>query len=73
VDERTEEGKRMMLIFDFNEMAFTELILSIYPTISAGKIAFEIVKSHKTKSIKMVMLHWHGRRRRRSMIQYPHI
>jgi hypothetical protein len=49
IDERTDDGKRMMVIIDLNEMAFTELILSIDASSSAGKIAFGIVKSCKTK------------------------
>jgi hypothetical protein len=48
-DEKTNEGKRMLRIFDFNEMAFTELVLSIDVSSSSGKIAFGIVKSCKTK------------------------
>jgi hypothetical protein len=39
----------MMAIIDLNEIAFTELILSIDATSSAGKIAFGIVKGCKTK------------------------
>jgi hypothetical protein len=49
VDERTEERKKKIEIIDLNEMAFTELILSINAASSAGKIAFGIVKSCKTK------------------------
>jgi hypothetical protein len=29
LDEKTDEGKRMLRIIDLNEMAFTELVLSI--------------------------------------------
>jgi len=46
IDERTDEGKWIMVII---EMDFTELILSIDASSSAGKIAFGIVKSCKTK------------------------
>jgi hypothetical protein len=49
VDKGTEEGKRMLAIIALNEIAFTELILSIDATSSAGKIAFGIVKGCKTK------------------------
>ena len=35
-----------------NELAFTELVLSIDVSSSAGKIAFGIVKSCKTKEYK---------------------
>jgi hypothetical protein len=46
---KTDEGKRMLRIFDLNEMAFTELVLSIDVNSSSNKIAFGIVKSCKTK------------------------
>jgi hypothetical protein len=36
-------------VIDLNEMAFTELVLSIDVSSSSGKIAFGIVKSCKTK------------------------
>jgi hypothetical protein len=49
LDEKTDEGKRMLRIIDLNEMAFTELVLSIDVSSSSGKIAFGIVKSCKTK------------------------
>ena len=49
VDEKTEEGKKQLKIIDLNELAFTELILSIDVSSSAGKIAFGLVKSCKTK------------------------
>jgi hypothetical protein len=39
----------MLRIIDLNEMAFTELVLSIDVSSSSGKIAFGIVKSFKTK------------------------
>jgi hypothetical protein len=49
IDERTDKGKRMMVIIDLNEMAFTELRLSIYAFSSSVKTAFGIVKSCKYK------------------------
>jgi hypothetical protein len=50
VDERTKEGKKKIEIVDFfYEMAFTKLILSIDAASSAGKFAFGIVKSCKSK------------------------
>jgi hypothetical protein len=48
-DEKTDEGKKKLRIIDLNEMAFTELVLSIDVSSSSGKIAFGIVKSCKTK------------------------
>jgi hypothetical protein len=48
-DENTDEGKRILKIIDLNEMAFTELVLSIDVSSSSSKIAFRIVKSCKIK------------------------
>jgi hypothetical protein len=48
-DENKEYGKGMLRINDLNEMAFTELVLSIDVISSRGKIAFGIVKSCKKK------------------------
>jgi hypothetical protein len=42
-DKKTDEGKRMLRIIDVNEMAFTELVLSIDVSSSSGKIGFGIV------------------------------
>jgi hypothetical protein len=44
-DRKTDEGEIMLKIIDLNEMAFTELLLSIDVSSSSGKIAFGIVKS----------------------------
>jgi hypothetical protein len=52
MDEKTEEGKKLMRITDLNEMAFTKLILSIDVSNSNGKIAFGIVKSCKSKEFE---------------------
>jgi hypothetical protein len=38
-EEKSEEGRRMMKNDDLNELAFTELILSIDVSNSSGKIA----------------------------------
>jgi hypothetical protein len=48
-DEKTDEGKRMLRIIDLNEMAFTDLVLSIDVSISSNEIAFGIVKRFKAK------------------------
>jgi hypothetical protein len=48
-DDKTYEGKRMLIIIDLNEMAFTKLVLSIDVSSSSGKKAFGIVKSCKMK------------------------
>jgi hypothetical protein len=52
IDEKTEEGKRLLCFTDLNEIAFTELILSIDVSNSNGKIALGIVKSCKTKEFE---------------------
>ena len=48
-EEKTEEGRKLLKNADLNELAFTELILSIDVSSSGGKIAFGILKSCKTK------------------------
>jgi gag-polypeptide of LTR copia-type len=52
IDEKTEEGKKLLRIADLNEIAFTELILSIDVSNSHGKIAFGILKSCKSKEFE---------------------
>jgi hypothetical protein len=60
IDERIDKGKRMMVIIDLNEMAFTELILPIDTTSSSGKIPLVLLRVAKPISMKMVTQHWHG-------------
>jgi hypothetical protein len=45
LEEKSEEGRRMIKNADLNELAFTELILSIDVSNSSGKIAFGIKKN----------------------------
>jgi gag-polypeptide of LTR copia-type len=52
IHEKTEEGKKLLWIADLNEIAFTELILSIDVSNRNGKIAFGIVKSCKSKEFE---------------------
>ena len=52
IEEKTEEGKKLMRIIELNEIAFTELILSIDVSSSNGKIAFGIVKNCKSKEFE---------------------
>jgi hypothetical protein len=40
LEEKTEEGKEMMMEIELNKIAFTELVLSIDVSSSRGKIAF---------------------------------
>ena len=49
LDEKTEEGRKLLRNADLNELAFTELIISIDVSSSNGKITFGIIKSCKTK------------------------
>jgi hypothetical protein len=52
IDEKTEEGKKLLRIAGLNEIAYTELILSIDVSNSNGRIAFGIVKSCKSKEFE---------------------
>ena len=45
----SEEGKKMTMTADLNELAYTELILSIDDKTSSGKVAFNLVKACKNK------------------------
>jgi hypothetical protein len=45
----TEEGKKLRIAADMNELAYTELILSIDDKTSNGKVAFNSVKGCKNK------------------------
>jgi hypothetical protein len=48
-DMESEEGKKLTITYDMNELAYTELILSIDDKTSSGKVAFNIVKGCKNK------------------------
>ena len=48
-DEVSDEGKKKAKIIELNEIAYTELILSIDVKTSSGKIAFNLVKGCKSK------------------------
>ena len=48
-DEVSDEGKKVSKIIELNEVAYTELILSIDVKTSNGKIAFNLVKGIKFK------------------------
>jgi hypothetical protein len=45
----TEEGKKLRIAADMNELVYTELILSIDDKTSNGKVAFNLVKGCKNK------------------------
>jgi hypothetical protein len=45
----SEEGKKLTIAADMNELAYTELILSIDDKTSSGKVSFNLVKGCKNK------------------------
>ena len=49
IDITSDTGKEKSRIIEMNDIAFTELILSIDVTTSSGKTAFNLVKGCKTK------------------------
>jgi hypothetical protein len=69
-DKKIDKVKIMLRIIDLNEMAFTELVLSIDVSSSSGKMHLELSKAAKPKIIKTVMLVCLGKSQRRNMIQY---
>jgi hypothetical protein len=48
-DMESEEGKKLTIAADMNELAYTELILSIDDKTSNGKVAFDLVRGCKNK------------------------
>jgi hypothetical protein len=48
-DMESEEGKKLTIAADMNELAYTELIFSIDDKTSSGKVAFNLVKGYKNK------------------------
>ena len=48
-DEESDDGKKKARVIELNEIAYTELILSIDVKNSSGKIAFNLVKGCKSK------------------------
>ena len=45
MNDKTDEGKRMLKITELNQIAFTELALALDVSRDTGKIAFIIIKS----------------------------
>jgi hypothetical protein len=66
-DEGTESGKKKSIAIELNEIAYTEVILSIDVKTSSGKVAFNLIKAVRAKTTQMVMLLLHGKGSRRSM------
>jgi hypothetical protein len=48
-DMESEEGKKLTIAADMNELAYTDLILSIDDKTNSGKVAFNLVKGCKNK------------------------
>jgi hypothetical protein len=48
-DMESEEGKKLTIAADMNELTYTELILSIDDKTSNGKVAFNLVRGCKNK------------------------
>jgi hypothetical protein len=48
-DEGTESGKKKSIAIEMNEIAYSDLILSIDVKTSSGKIAFNLIKGCKSK------------------------
>jgi hypothetical protein len=48
-DEGTESGKKKFMAIELNEIAYTELILSIDVKTSSGKFDFNLIKGFKSK------------------------
>jgi tellurite resistance-related uncharacterized protein len=48
-DMEPEEGKKLTIAADMNELSYTELILSIDDMTSSGKVVFNLVKGCKNK------------------------
>jgi hypothetical protein len=46
----TEDGKKLIIVSEMNELAYTELMLSIDDKTSNGKMAFNLVKGCKNKA-----------------------
>jgi hypothetical protein len=49
IDEGTESGKKKSVIIELNEIAYTELILSIDVKTSSGKVVFNLIQGCKSK------------------------
>jgi hypothetical protein len=50
IDEESESGKKKSAIIELNEIAYTELILSIDIKTRSGKVAFNLIKGYKSKN-----------------------
>jgi hypothetical protein len=66
-DEGTESGKKKSIAIEMNEIAYTELILSIDVMTSSGKVLLILLKALRAKTTQMVILLLHGKGSRRSM------
>jgi hypothetical protein len=53
-----EEGKKLKIAADRNELAYIELILLIDDKTSSGKVAFNLVKGYKNKDLQVETQVW---------------
>jgi hypothetical protein len=66
-DEETESGKKKSIAIEMNEIAYTELILSIEVKTSSGVLLLILLKAVRAKTTHMAMLLLHGKGSRTSM------
>jgi hypothetical protein len=71
VDEKfdvgTESGKKKSFAIEMNEIAYTELILSMDVNTSSGKLLLILLKAVRAKTTQMAMLLFNGKGSRSSM------
>jgi hypothetical protein len=60
-DMESEAGKKLTIAADMKELAYTVLILSIDDKTSSEKVAFNLVKSARTKIMQMETQVWLGK------------
>jgi hypothetical protein len=60
-DMGSDEGKKLTIAADMNELAYTELILLIDDKTSSGKVAFNLVEGCKNKDYVDEMHIWIGK------------
>jgi hypothetical protein len=59
-DMESQEGKNLRIVADMNELACTELILSIEDKTSSGKVEISLMKGYKNKILHMETQLWLG-------------
>jgi hypothetical protein len=72
-DEISEDGKKMMKVIELNEIAYTELILSIDVKLAMARLLLALSKDARKRIILMEMLPVLGRHLRINMNQFLHL